>query len=638
MKTLFLICVTMFLHGKLMSQEADSILNILNTRSERDTQRVHLLIDLASHHYHDNLDTSLLLINQAIELAESIDFEKGRGFSHTAKSGYFFQKGSLDSALVYANKGAEILESIGDTRHVLAAYNNMALIYNNMDKPRQAVEIYLKIYSKIEDTEASIQHMAICNNLAVAYGKDEDFSNAEKWFQKVLNYAKEMNHPTGLAYGYNGVAGVLLNTQDYNQAIEYSLKGLEISTEHQMDKTAIEALQNLGKAYQKKGNSIRAIQYYESALELAQGIGSKRNLEVIYKGLFEIYETVGNHQLALDFHKKYHAVRDSIFSEDKVKLIEELEAKYETAELKRIQVQTELEKEQLTKQHELETVKNRQLSQEKELADLKAEKNKNYLVGAILISCFIVLAGILLFLQFRNRKRAELVKLELEETNKRLLVENQYRESELKAIKAQMNPHFMFNALNSIQEYIILNKKDLASDYLGKFADLMRLYLNQSNETLIELEDEMKSLRLYVELEALRQEDMSFTINCEDDFLLEKKVPPMLIQPYVENAIKHGLWHRTDNKELRILFFEETDKLICEIEDTGIGITASKKINAGRKKHSSFSTTATENRLKIIRERHSNTIDIQMQELFDSTNKVSGTRVRIEMPLNLQMT
>ncbi|TNE53035.1 MAG: tetratricopeptide repeat protein [Bacteroidetes bacterium] len=595
------------------SQDADSLKNIILKTRNSDTNKVHALVDLAAIHFHDNLDSSRLLITQALKLAKKQNYKRGIGFSNTAKSGYFFQKGELDSALIYANRGAKILKSVGDQQHILAAYNNMALIYNNMDKPEEAIKIYLKIYRLIENQETSIQHMAICNNLAVAYSNNQQLRESKKWFQKVIKYAHEMKHPMGLVYGLNGTASVNLDLDELDEAIDHSTEALRISLENGMDKTVIESYQNLGKAYSKLGKHDLSNSYLNKGLELARKFDSKQNLQVIYQYLAQNHKQQGKHQTALEYNELYHAIKDSIFSQDKVELIEELEKKYETATLKRKQTQLEFEK---------------------ELQGVKAKRNRNYLIIISVIVVLLSISGILYFLQFKNRKKAELNRLELTEQNKRLLVENQYKDSELKAIKAQMNPHFIFNALNSIQEYIILNEKELASDYLGKFADLIRLYLNQSNQTLITIEEEIKSLQLYIELEALRQEGLEFEIKCEDEFLLEKNLPPMLIQPYVENAIKHGLWHKQGVKRLEICFYEKNELIVCEVSDNGIGLRASKKINDQKNKHRSFSTDANASRLQIIQEKHGNQLSISIEEKVEQ-DQVLGTRVQIQIPNTL---
>lgn len=624
----------LFLSINTWAQETDSLINVIQSTKDNDTNKVHALVDLAAIHYHDNLDTSKILVTEALTFANKQKYTRGIGFSNTAMSGYFFQKGELDSALIYANKGVQILESIGDKQHILAAYNNIALIYNNMEKPQEAIQIYLKIFSIIENNEPSVQHMAICNNLAVAYGNNEQPIESKTWFEKVTSYATTMNHPMGLVYGLNGTSNVNLKLNELDEAIQNSTKALKIGLENGMDKTVIESYQNLGSAYLKQKNYTESITNFKDGKELAEKIGAMRNLEVIYQGLSEAYLNQKNYQLAYTFNEKFHSVKDSIFTEDKVALIEELEKKYETAELKSTQAQLLLEKEQYSKEAELEVIKNKQLTQEKELEGLRAKRNQNYFISAIVIALVLVVSGILYFLQFKKHKQSELKQVELDEQNKRLTVENQYKDSELKAIKAQMNPHFMFNALNSIQEYIILNEKELASDYLGKFADLMRLYLTQSNQNLIKIEDEIKSLHLYIELEALRQEGLTFAIKCEDEFLMEKNIPPMLMQPYVENAIKHGLWHKKGDKQLQVLFYEREGLIICEIIDNGVGITESKRINKQKGKHQSFSTAANENRIRIIQEKHGNELGIKMVEIKKG-EEINGTRVEIQIPNNL---
>ena len=126
----------------------------------------------------------------------------------------------------------------------------------------------------------------------------------------------------------------------------------------------------------------------------------------------------------------------------------------------------------------------------------------------------------------------------------------------LENLRSQMNPHFIFNALNSIQEYILLNQKNLASDYLGKFADLIRMYLNHSTKGTITLSEEIEALNQYLELEKLRFEDsLDYQIQLPNEIDSETiEIPTMLIQPYVENALKHGLLHRKGNRILSIKF------------------------------------------------------------------------------------
>ncbi len=207
--------------------------------------------------------------------------------------------------------------------------------------------------------------------------------------------------------------------------------------------------------------------------------------------------------------------------------------------------------------------------------------------------------------------------------------------SKLTALKSQMNPHFIFNALNSIQEFILLNKKELASNYLADFADLMRSYLQHSQEDAVSVQDEIETLNLYLKLEAIRfDDDFEFTIQCDNQIDKELTyIPSFLLQPFVENAIKHGLLHRLGAKKLTILFTKQSNfTLICEIEDNGIGRAASSQINIKRK-HQSFATKASQNRLDLLNQSTSEKIDLQIIDLYDSDNIASGTKVILSIPI-----
>lgn len=211
------------------------------------------------------------------------------------------------------------------------------------------------------------------------------------------------------------------------------------------------------------------------------------------------------------------------------------------------------------------------------------------------------------------------------------------RNSQLSALKAQMNPHFIFNVLNSIQEIILLNDKRQANSYLGKFADLMRLTLDQSSKIAISLDDEIRSLKLYLELEALRfEENFTYDIAVADMlYTYNILIPALLIQPYVENAIKHGLMHLQGEKKLTLSFSLFNDHtLLCIITDNGIGRRRSSELNRMReKKHTSFATGATQRRLELLNQGREQTITISFVDLVDEVGKDGGTKVLLYIPL-----
>ncbi|MCB0736725.1 MAG: histidine kinase [Bacteroidetes bacterium] len=219
------------------------------------------------------------------------------------------------------------------------------------------------------------------------------------------------------------------------------------------------------------------------------------------------------------------------------------------------------------------------------------------------------------------------------ETEKQKLSAN-LRAAQLAAIKAQLNPHFMFNALNSIQEFILLNHPVQANKFLGKFSDLMRLTLDNSNEETISLEDELKMLKLYLELEALRfEENFEYSIDNQIKNASSIEIPAMLIQPYVENSIKHGLLHKKLEKRLWVKFYSDQERILTVvIEDNGIGRENAALIKNMRKtQHKSYATSANQTRLELLNTGRQNSIAIEIEDLFENGN-ATGTRVTLRIP------
>lgn len=213
-------------------------------------------------------------------------------------------------------------------------------------------------------------------------------------------------------------------------------------------------------------------------------------------------------------------------------------------------------------------------------------------------------------------------------------LENNLNQSKLTAIKSQMNPHFFYNALNTIQSYILSNDKKEAITYLNKFSSLTRIILELTERNYLTIKEEINTITLYLDLEKARfNNDFNYTITVDEKIDTESiKIPTMLLQPFLENAIKHGLLHLKGNKTLTITFKKNNSLLEITIDDNGIGRKKSEELNLNnRKDHISFATNAIEKRLEILNLNKEDKITIQYTDK-QQHNEPLGTTVQINLP------
>ncbi len=233
----------------------------------------------------------------------------------------------------------------------------------------------------------------------------------------------------------------------------------------------------------------------------------------------------------------------------------------------------------------------------------------------------------------RKDKLLALQKLKEEEMNSKIL-ESEKIASELKALKSQMNPHFIFNALNSIQEMFLLGDKELANEHLGKFSVLTRQILELSDKKFIALSDEIDMLEKYLSIEKIRfEENFDFTIEVNNQVDIHGvNIPPMLLQPFVENAIKHGVFHSKSHKFIHITFNAIPNFIECTIVDNGVGRSFSNAVNQENKtKSASFSTLSIQKRIDLINKNNSSKISVEISDAFPSETNC-GTKVKILIP------
>lgn len=203
------------------------------------------------------------------------------------------------------------------------------------------------------------------------------------------------------------------------------------------------------------------------------------------------------------------------------------------------------------------------------------------------------------------------------------------------ALNAQMNPHFVFNAMNAIQQFVLKNDVLMSNKYLGKFARLTRLVLDNSREQLVDLQADLDALRLYIEIEALRFPGLfDWHIHLHPKMNpMSIKVPPLLLQPLVENSIKHGLVPKKGGGQLTISIDLDNDYLICTVEDNGIGREASSWAKNKRKDHKPVGLGNTKKRIELLESMHGKKVVYDITDLSNAQGEASGTRVNLKLPL-----
>ena len=211
-------------------------------------------------------------------------------------------------------------------------------------------------------------------------------------------------------------------------------------------------------------------------------------------------------------------------------------------------------------------------------------------------------------------------------------------ESRLQSLRLQMNPHFLFNALNSIQQMILANEEMVATRYLSRFSKLLRMVLLHSDKEAITLREEIEILKMYIELESVRfKESFKYTVHCDEEIETEEiKIPTLLIQPFVENAIWHGLMHKENDRRLDISFTEQDDFLQCIIQDNGVGrekASEIKSLTGSDKKHTSKGIAVSEERLKTLKNSLGHHGSIQINDLVGADGESMGTQVVINFPI-----
>jgi len=464
-----------------------------------------------------------------------------------------YYTGNLDSALALYNKTLNY--SILQKNELLqeTCYNNIGNVYGTLGNEHQkAIENYLaalRISKKLNDTSLII---SVCSNLGVEYGFISEYDKAIQYHNESLNLAERTGNKAGVATALSNLGTVYHLQQKFQKSIEMFRLASDIEEKYGNRFNLANIVCGISQGYLELGDYAQARKFGLKTLEVALETGNVDTQHIVYQTLSRIEEVTGNPAKALAYYKLYIQTRDSLYNNQTEKRILEIE------------IQNKFEREKAIAQLQREQKEADLVSQNK-VKDLELWRTR-LVTGSVIAALVFVLIVVLLILRQR-RLKADKIAVQLEQ----------------KALRAQMNPHFLFNSLNSIQRLFIEGKKDAASDAIADFSSLLRRILNNSSVPLVSLKEELETLQLYMELERMRS-DNGFTYEIKTDAGMDLsflKVPPLVLQPFVENAIWHGILpaKREGRITVEIKVSAETGFLHCEISDNGMGIDLNKLNN-----------------------------------------------------------
>ncbi len=503
----------------------------------------------------------------------------------------YFDLNNLYASLQYYFEGLELLGNKTQNLLYFRLANRIGRTQIQIGEYEEAIKIYKKLAAICVARKDTVNWFYSLNNLARSYMDNGDCAESiitSLKAKKIIDSLPEkeelqvaINLTLGLAYRKN---------QEYEAAIEQMELALPFISKYEVIDYYL--LFHLADCYRAIGNQQKAKKYINEGMPLLEDIAPE-NLEDIYTILSDYYQSTGNYKAALVAKEKFIAAKLENESGSKVRDVLQLQNKYEV-QLKQVEI------------------------------DKLAQENKNdkLIFNTILFSGLVLfLASIIIsYLIFRQRN--------LKTKAAQVILEQ-------KLLRSQMNPHFIFNSVSVIQSLILNKENRRAAKYLTKFSHLMRLILENSTEKLVSLESELFAIDAYVSLQLIRfnntfEYELKIPRNIDITQIL---IPPMLIQPFIENAIEHGI-RKVDNGKITLSIFEKEGQLFCEIDDNGVGLLTTKKVELGNKTKS-LSTLITKERLQHLGKEMNVPVELNVIDKIGLGIGSSGTKVLMLIPFKI---
>ncbi|MCW3119665.1 MAG: tetratricopeptide repeat protein, partial [Chitinophagaceae bacterium] len=567
----------------------DSLINWVTAHPNIDSQHIVTLHRISYRLSEKDIKRSFAYFEKVAALSDSLNFIYGKALAQINLGILLSNSANYEASNNAYFKAIDFAEACGSPRLKAVSLNNAGDNFKTLkdfEKCRQYTKEAISINEQLEawrgvainyellyecDLEEKLYQDAKTNLLT---GMPFALKDRESYIlsQYYLGFGKLQainNHPDSAVYYFTN-------------ALEQAKLQSDLRNEYEVYLAQSEFLKNT-----KPGLKFILL---DSALSIAKRTGYLKGISEASQQLSSVYDQTGNKDSSLFYYRSYRSASDSMFSDNNKRNVIIKEAEWMIR-------RKEIENRHLK---ELSLLQNRQIA------------IKNGLLLAVIISLLLTIA----IAFFINRS------IQLKKKRKEAAFKQKIAETQMQVLRAQMNPHFIFNSLSSIENFIMKNDKIQASDYLNKFALLIRMILDSSRSELVSFAKDIEALQLYIELEQLRFNNKFLYESSIDPALLNNDytVPPLLIQPYVENAILHGLAPVDHNGlVLKITAKLDEDYIVYTIADNGIGRQKSASYKQQNKPlHASMGMQITEQRISIFNEQQNTNGEVSVTDLYDN--------------------
>lgn len=548
-----------------------------------------------------NFDDAINFYKQSYALREQLGDEK-KGLDALNNIGIIcLDQGKYTEALKYFNKNLEIHRKNNNKDGIATATYNMSAVYYQLkqyDKTLKLMEESLGLYREL-GIRRQISGCLI--NIGAVYADLKEFPKALDFMTQSLRISKEINDKGELSAGNFQLGDLRLLMGQPKMALKNYKTCLELSLSREDKILTCHAYIGLARAYVDLKNYSKALYHAQEGKKIAENLELLPQQKLASGILATIYERTNNYKKAFESHKQFKILNDSLFSKENIENITQLEYEYKYKQ----QIDSANVRElQLTK---TVTATNK---------DLEESQRNSLLVviGFLILALF--LAATIFILRLKNEKS-----------------KTQNIAIEQKLLRSQMTPHFIFNSLSVLQGMILNKEEGKSVSYLSKFSKLLRITLENSREKTVLLSQEIKAIENYLTLQNLESESYKYTVLVDSTIDMPSfKVPPMLIQPFVENAIEHAFGNQKESRMIDVHLKYLNKNLICTIADNGIGINS----NSNKNQHkNSLSTTITSERLKILSKdfKMKGSVTIEDRQKYNE----KGTLVTLVIPYKIDI-